>query len=192
VSNLLENFCAEDFENLIDKARSGDNIAFEKLMDNYIKVIYNYILVHINLQENTKDILQESMLSIWNGLMGFDNKSNFKTWIIGITRRKIADYYRKFYKNKEEQAYANDIFKYDEGMYLEKDIEQLADKIVIQNAISTLSVVEKELVYLVFNVQLSYKQIEQITGILNGTIKSKMFSIKAKLRKQLEQGGKYE
>lgn len=188
VNGFLENGCANDFERLLSKATSGDNLAFEKLMNYYLKIIYNYILVHVNSQEDTKDILQETMLSIWHGIISFDNKSNFKTWLIGITRRKVADYYRKFYKSKESQTV--DVFDYSENLYSEKDIEQLADKIVVQNAVSTLSEIEKELVYLIFNAQLTYRQVEQITGIPNGTIKSKMFSLKAKLKKQLEQGGR--
>jgi RNA polymerase sigma-70 factor (ECF subfamily) len=119
-------------------------------------------------------------------------KSSFKTWIIGITRRKIADFYRKFYKNKEEQSIDINVFEYGEDIYFEKDIEQLADKIVVQNAVSTLSGIEKELVYLIFNAQLTYRQVAQITNIPNGTIKSKMFSIKAKLKNSLSKEGEYD
>lgn len=183
-SGFLENGCANDFKRLLSKANNGDNLAFEKLMNYYLKIIYNYINVHVNSKENTKDILQETMLGIWQGLISFDNKSSFKTWIIGITRRKVADYYRKFYMSKDNQTV--DVFEYCESLYSEKEIEQLTDKIVVQNAVSTLSRIEKELVYLIFNAQLTYKQVEQITGIPNGTIKSKMFSIKSKLKKQLE------
>ncbi len=153
-------------------------------MDYYLKIIYNYILVHVN-SEDTNDILQETMLSVWQSLNNFENNSSFKTWVIGITRRKIADYYRKFYKSKNNV----DICDYSDDLYSENHIDKLTDKIVVQNAVDTLSKIEKEIVYLVFNAQLTYKQIEQITGIPNGTIKSKMSLIKSKLKKQLEQGG---
>jgi RNA polymerase sigma-70 factor (ECF subfamily) len=141
---------------------------------------------------NSLITLADEIKKLAPNIMRLIPKSSFKTWIIGITRRKIADFYRKFYKNKEEQSIDINVFEYGEDIYFEKDIEQLADKIVVQNAVSTLSGIEKELVYLIFNAQLTYRQVAQITNIPNGTIKSKMFSIKAKLKNSLSKEGEYD
>jgi RNA polymerase sigma-70 factor (ECF subfamily) len=47
---------------------------------------------------------------------------------------------------------------------------------------------EKELIFLIFTAQLSYIEVEAITKIPLGTIKSRMASIKSKLKKQLVEG----
>lgn len=68
-------------------------------------------------------------------------------------------------------------------------IEQLADIVTVQKAVNSLSDEEKELVYLVFNAQLTYKEITELTGLPEGTIKSKMFGIRRKLKNMLKEGG---
>lgn len=63
-------------------------------MNHYLKVIYNYIRIYVTGDEDIKDIVQESMLSIWMSLKNYGGESSFKTWAIGIVRRRIADHYR--------------------------------------------------------------------------------------------------
>ncbi|MDF2539972.1 MAG: hypothetical protein K0S76_2993 [Herbinix sp.] len=169
------------------KAVKGDNSAFEELMNPYLKIIYNYICMHVSSQEDSKDVLQDTMLAVWQGLLGFDHKSGMKTWIFGIARRKIADYYRRFYRNHRNKTI--DILEMSEELHADFEIDRVTDQIAVQDAVGTLNDQDKELVYLIFNAQLTYKQVEQITGINEGTIKSRMYSIRAKLKKQLKEGG---
>lgn len=131
--------------------------------------------------------MQDVMLGIWKGLGGFDSKSSFKTWIIGITRRKIADYYRKAYNGNQMDSV--DILQYDNVLYANDNIDLINEKISVHNALKILSKTERELIFLAFNAQLTYKQIEQLTGIPTGTIKSRMSSIKLKLKEELTRGG---
>lgn len=84
--------CTEN--ELIKKAADGDERAFERLMNHFLKVIYNYIRIYVTGDEDIKDIVQESMLSIWMSLKNYGGESSFKTWAIGIVRRRIADHYR--------------------------------------------------------------------------------------------------
>jgi RNA polymerase sigma-70 factor (ECF subfamily) len=168
------------------RASDGDEKAFEKLMNSYMKIIYNFILMHVTLHEDAKDVLQEVMLGVWKGLSGFDKKSSFRTWIFGITRRKIADHYRKYYRNKDNCM--QDITVCSEELYSDNDMDRLTEAISIRDAISTLSAEEKELVYLIFNAQLTYKEVGLLTGLPEGTIKSRMFSIRKKLKNELKEG----
>jgi len=156
-------------------------------MNSYLKTIYNFILMHVRSDEDAKDILQETMLGIWRSLSGFDRKSSFRTWIFAITRRKIADYYRRSYRNMDNCK--EDISDCSDELYSYGAIEQLADTITVQNAVNSLSDEERELVYLVFNAQLTYKEVGKLTGLPEGTIKSKMFGIRRKLKNMLKEGG---
>jgi len=54
----------------------------------------------------------------------------------------------------------------------------------------SLGKIQKEIIFLVFNAQLSHAEISEIMHIPVGTIKSRMSNIKARLRKQLDDGGK--
>ena len=58
-------------ESLIEKAKE-DKKAFESLMKDYVKVLYNYIYTRIPNSSNIDDIIQETMLSSWNGIGAFN------------------------------------------------------------------------------------------------------------------------
>mgnify|MGYP000910280648 CR=1 FL=1 len=150
----------------------------------HLKVIYNYIKSHISENEDVKDVLQETMLAVWKSINSYDGKSSFKTWCFGIARRKIADYYRVAYRNPSIP-----IEEVEDVFTIEDEKESIDNKIIVERAVDKLKKAEKDIVFLAFNAQLSYFEISQIIGIPIGTIKSKMFSIKEKLKKQLANGG---
>ncbi len=70
-------------------------------MEPYNRILYNYILSRVSNAEDVQDIFQETILAIWQGLDNYKGDSSFKTWTIGIARRKIADFYRRHYKDKD-------------------------------------------------------------------------------------------
>ena len=149
-------------------------------------IIYSYISSHVDTAEDIKDILQETMLSVWNGLKSFDSRSSFKTWVIGITRRRIADHYRKRYRDAADR-----LSEFEDILSSEDDYERINNRNDIKAALAVLDKTEREIVFLAFNVQLTYSEISEIMGIPAGTVKSRMSAIKAKLRKQLDKEGGY-
>ena len=169
---------------LIQKALDGDGPAFERLMEPHLKVIYNYIRIHVSSDEDIKDILQESMLSIWMSLGSFGSQSTFKTWAMGIVRRKIADNFRAAYK-----AAAAPISDYEHVLVNDSETDSIVTRLDVVYAVETLSELEREIVFLAFAARQTYSEISEITGIPLGTVKSKMHSIKKKLRAQLQGGG---
>jgi len=171
---------------LIRKAGSGSKEAFEVLMKGLMDIIYSYISSHVDTAEDIKDILQETMLSVWNGLKSFDSRSSFKTWVIGITRRRIADHYRKRYRDAADR-----LSEFEDILSSEDDYERINNRNDIKAALAVLDKTEREIVFLAFNVQLTYSEISEIMGIPAGTVKSRMSAIKAKLRKQLDKEGGY-
>lgn len=174
---FLRKSCAED--DLIDLTKQGDRRAFEKLMSDHLKILYNYTAMHVKAAVDAEDILQETMLAIWKGISGFQNASSFRTWCIGILKRKIADYYREAYRVQSVSI--------DEMEYLPADdsIEASDTAVTLESAIGRLSAVERELVFLAYTAQCSYREISEILEIPIGTIKSKISSVKSKLRKFL-------
>lgn len=163
---------------------NGDEQSFERLMNLHLKVIYNYIRIYVNNSEDIKDILQESMLSIWMSLKEFNSQSAFRTWVFTIVRRRIADHFRTVYKNQAVR-----ISEFENTLISDDETESIVTKIDVDEAVKTLSINEREIVFLTFTAQLTYSEISEIMHIPLGTVKSKIFSIKKKLRKQLQEGG---
>ena len=161
---------------LIELAANGDRRAFERLVEGLLGGLYAYIRTHVSEPENAKDILQEIMLGAWQGIGTFSGCSSFKTWIYGIARRKIADFYRK---RCAELSLAEDAY---EPEAEEDDYEEVLNAISIEAALKRLRSSDRELLILAFKSQLTYAEIEKLTGIPLGTVKSRMKTIREKLK----------
>lgn len=64
----------------------------------YSNYLFNYCLVKVNDTELAKDLVQDTFIAGLQGLEKFEGKSEIRTWLISILKRKIVDYWRK--KNK--------------------------------------------------------------------------------------------
>jgi len=50
-----------------------------------------------------EDVMQEILLSAWRNLASFRREAGLRSWILGIARHKIEDYYRKRIRQAEVQ-----------------------------------------------------------------------------------------
>jgi len=141
--------------------------------------------VHVPAAEDTQDILQETLLGVWKSLISYQSNACFKTWVIAIARRKIADYYRKSYRDKDGETI--DLYALRDTLETPQYEDRMVDRLIVKKAIGTLSPLEQELIFLLFQARLSYRDIAAITELPMGTVKSKMHAIKNKLKKQLEE-----
>jgi len=164
-------------QHLIKQTQNGDRDAFERLVEPYVKALFNYISFRVNDVSDANDIIQETMLSIWQSIRSYEYGASFKTWAFSIARRRLADFYRK---NKKHDFLPLTDF---ENVFIAKDsLNESIDRMDIDNALLHLNSNENELVYLIFQAQLSYQEISAVLGIPVGTIKSRMSNIKSKLK----------
>jgi len=177
-------FNAEKEKSLIQKTLSGDEYAFKELTEPYVPMLYNYIKLKVSGNADIEDILQDTMLSIWQSLDKYSAQSAFKTWIFAIAKRRIADFYREKYAEINlNSELTDDIAGADNDIFSEID-----DKLDLYAALSKLSEEHRELIYLVFNAGLTYEEIQDITGMKTGTIKSRIHYIKKTLYTILKGG----
>lgn len=67
----------------------------ESWLDEYGDVLYRYALVRVRLESVAEDLVQETLLSGLQAFKKFNEKSTVKTWLVGILKHKIIDYFRK-------------------------------------------------------------------------------------------------
>jgi RNA polymerase sigma-70 factor (ECF subfamily) len=168
---------------LIERVKTGDRGAFEALVEPYAKALCNFIASRTGSNANAQDTIQETMLSIWQSVASYAYQCSFKTWAFNIARRRLADFYRK--NAGSEMAPITDY----ECLIGKDAISVSVERMDIERALTHLSDMENELVRLVFQAQLSYPEIAALLDIPVGTVKSRMFTIKNKLRALLSGEG---
>ena len=72
-------------QDLIQRARKGDQEAFAALVMDHQLYIYNLALRVLKNEEEALDIAQETFVRAWTALPNFRGQSQFRTWLYRIT-----------------------------------------------------------------------------------------------------------
>jgi RNA polymerase sigma-70 factor (ECF subfamily) len=166
----------------MQKTAQGHVDSFEKLYHDLIDDLYGYLRLRLADDELIKDILQEVFLAVWKNASQYTGHASVSAWVIGIAKHKMMDKLRRKYQTSELALAEEDLD------FISKDFtDQIIEKVSLDEAIDSLEPMYKELAYLVFVQELSYKEVSQCLDIPEGTVKSRVYHLKKKLQKQLQE-----
>lgn len=74
----------------------------------YGDILYRYAVSRVNDHDAALDLVQDTFVSALKAASDFKGQSTEKTWLISILKRKIIDYYRKAYRQRET-SYNNEM-----------------------------------------------------------------------------------
>ncbi len=77
---------------LVDRARTGDETAFRRLVERHRDHIYRQALVQTGDADDAEDVTQEVLVRLHLGLPDFRGESKFETWLFTLTRNAAADF----------------------------------------------------------------------------------------------------
>jgi RNA polymerase sigma-70 factor (TIGR02943 family) len=86
---------------MIDKKRNV-HIDPANWLDIYGDTLFRYSLKYINNQTIAEDLVQDTFLAALKSFNSFEGVSSEQTWLIGILKNKISDYYRNIYTNTSQ------------------------------------------------------------------------------------------
>src|SRR5580693_7020089 len=69
---------------LIARARAGDEQAFGQLVEPYQRELQVHCYRILGSAQDAEDAVQETLLSAWRGLRGFEQRSSLRTWLYRI------------------------------------------------------------------------------------------------------------
>ena len=88
---------------LVEKAKQGDQGAFEQLvLDNQNKV-YALALRMVDDREEAADLAQEAFVKAWQGLSSFQGESSFSTWVYRLTTNLCLDWPRRQQRRERDE-----------------------------------------------------------------------------------------
>lgn len=179
---------AEDADDLIARAQSGDETAFGMIFEQHSRFVFRFIYAMIGDIEMAEEIKQETFLAAYRNIRGFDRQSGLRTWLCAIAKNKIYKLFRSRQKEKlnagEEAASLN----LADGRIISPDREflnkELSDK--IGAALARLDA-DKRLAFTLKELQqLSYNEISEITGSAIPKLKTDLRRAKIEMRRILK------
>src|SRR5678816_3525812 len=71
---------------LLDRARSGDAVALEQLLERHQAQVYRFGMKMCRDPKDAKDVMQDTLLSMARGVRDFRGASSISTWLYTIAR----------------------------------------------------------------------------------------------------------
>jgi RNA polymerase sigma factor (sigma-70 family) len=174
-----------DDNELISQILTGNMNAFTFLVNRYQKLVVHITGRLIQRQEEIEDISQEVFVKVYQNLSKYRNECKLSTWIATIAYNSSINYLNKYKKGKgseiDDTNLTQFVTKYQSDNYEQIDLHRY-----IRNQIELLPVHYRTVVTLFHLEEFSYLEIEQITGMPEGTVKSYLYRAKAILKERLE------
>jgi RNA polymerase sigma-70 factor (ECF subfamily) len=166
----------KDILETINKAKQGKDTAYTLLLNMFWKDVYRFLYSKTNNENEAEDLAIRAFAKAFDKIASFDEKYEFKTWLISISNNLFIDQLRK---RKTETI---SIHKKDAEIHKIKDDEPTpADKLIIeQNLAQLLAYIKQlkphyqEIINLRFFQEMSYKE-------MASTLDEPMSNIKVKL-----------
>lgn len=92
---------ADSDEELVARAREGDERAFGTLVDRYHAGVYRLALSLVSEGDVAQDVAQNAFLKAWRGLDGFRGDAAFRSWLFTIAANEARGWIRRRGKRKE-------------------------------------------------------------------------------------------
>lgn len=170
---------------LINQILNGNMNAFTFLVNRYQKLVVHITGRLIQRQDELEDICQEVFMKVYQNLKKYRYECKLSTWIATIAYNTSINYLRKYKKSDEVDADDSVIMKnltdYRSDSYERTDLHRY-----IRDQIELLPVQYRTVLTLFHLEEFSYQEIEQITGMPEGTIKSYLFRAKALMKEKLK------
>ncbi len=150
---------------------------FKEIVDTYYKEVYRFILSVVRDSNDACDITQETFLKVRKYLKNFRGDSSILTWIYRIAVNET----KKF--NSKKRGFPERVFPSAYSLNTEEYLD-------LQEGLEALDREDYEIIYLRFFNDMSESDIAFILDIPEGTVKSRLFNAKKKLREVMRSGRK--
>ena len=178
---------------LINQAKSGDDQAYDKLLNKYRNSVYNLVYRMVRDVEEAEDLTQEAFIKAFNSLAQFNEEYAFSTWLYKIATNNCIDFFRKrklqtLSLDKPIQYKDSEIHHEipDPELNPEKNILATERSSIIREAIETLPEKYYTAIVLRHTEEKSYEEIAEILHLPIGTVKARIFRAREMLNKALK------
>jgi RNA polymerase sigma-70 factor, ECF subfamily len=179
----------EAIETLIQRCLNGDQAAWDLIVKQYWRKVFNVAYKFVGKHDEAEDLTQDIFLKIFKSLDTFDRRANFQTWLISVSRNLCIDHYRSVRKEREtidRDVDANELApaSRDEGPMAA--LEQRDRVALLRQALAALPETLRTAVLMRDIQELSYQEIADKLRLPEGTVKSRINRGRTELARQIK------
>lgn len=177
----MENISRLTDEELAISYVRGNNRAFDELLSRNQSKLFLYILFVVRDEDKANDLFQETFVKVITKLHQgrYVDSGKFGAWIMRIAHNVIMDWYREQRsRNLIEPTDENDLSNLSGNEILDSNVENryVNDQIMVdvKNMMNMLPPTQREVVFMRFYQDLSFKEIAETTGVSINTSLGRM------------------
>jgi len=186
-----------DWSQIVRRCMDGDSGAWAEMVRTHHRRVYGLCYRFTGNVSDAEDLTQDVFLKIYSNLSSFDMaRGSLQVWITTMTRNLLVDNFRRTRNLRATGSLDDGWESADELKPIDRltakgpsQHEQAAQKelsAMVQNALARVSVELREAVILRDLQDMDYKEIAQVLGIPEGTVKSRISRGRAELARLLE------
>lgn len=171
-------------------AANEHRAALAALMEAYGDSLYRYCVALVRDQSLAEDILQMTFLDAFRSLPGFQGRSSFRTWLLGIARHRCLDAGRR--RTRWKRLLGRSDPHEVSGLAVPSATEVFSDPELgppLEDCLERLSIDGRDSIVLRFRRNLSYDEMATVTGESAATLRVRVFRALESLRRCLERKG---
>src|ERR1700737_878284 len=160
-------------ESLVQRIAAGDQLAMRALFARHQVRLYRFLLRIVRDETLAEDLLSDVFLDVWRQAASFEARSSVSTWLMAIARYKALSARRRRTDAPLDDETASTIVDpadNPEIVLLKKNRDEL-----LRRSLASFSPEHGEVIDLVYYHEKSVKEIAEIVGIAEATVKTRMF-----------------
>lgn len=167
---------------LINYKKSKDKIWFEKIYYYFMPKMYNYFFYKTMDKQISENLSSEVLFKVYNNLESLhSNSQSFKAWVYKTAHNQLIDYFRKTKKDSEiilltdwqddpgDNVLIEDDYILRHSALIKKELGFENQKLI--RAIDKLTLLQKNIIELIFIMDFDYKTISGILGKKQSSIR---------------------
>jgi len=174
---------------LVEGLKEGSDEAVRELLDRFQGKIFNTVLRFVQSTTDTEDVVQEVFMKAMRSIDSFNFQASLYTWLYRIAVNAALDHRKRAQRHKavsihhvEDKTYEIPAENSDPTAPPEQ--KELAQRLRI--ALDELPEKYRTILVLREFDYLSYEEISKVLGCSKGTVESRLFRARERLRKKME------
>ena len=177
---------------LVLEVQSGSARAFTDLHDLWRADLRRLALVRVERPDAADEVSTDVWLAIARGIAKLDDPACFPRWAFRIVQRRSADWVRqRQIERRHEELAASEPEQLAPAPAMSGE-EPTDEVLAMRAAIQRLPAEQRELLHLYYELERSIAEIAEVLGLAPGTVKSRLFSVREILKRQLERQKQHE
>ena len=166
-------------ESLIRRIAAGDQLAMRTLFARHRIPLYRWLLRIVRDETTAEDLLSDVFLDVWRQAASFQGRASVSTWLLAIARYKALSARRARIDAQLDERIASTVA--DPADDPEAALQEKNRSKMLRDSLACLSPEHGEVIDLVYYHGKSVKEVADIIGVGEATVKTRMFYARRKL-----------